>query len=179
MKGGRRSIALKSDLQGLRTGRANTRLAPIRWWSRFMVSMMPLNQVATVSAPEPRMLSVQVWDKSNLTAGGNGHCPCQPWPQPESSTVRRCACRSPDLTQERRNGTRQARRAICRKGQDRDPQRCAAMRWKASRPTRKRRKFSEDERKRFGGRRSQKLTDPYVKDTDEAAAKKEQEILTQ
>ena len=58
--------ALKSDLGGLRTGRANvTLLDPVQ--VEVYGAMMPLNQVATVSAPEPRMLSVQVWDKSNIT----------------------------------------------------------------------------------------------------------------
>jgi ribosome recycling factor len=58
--------SLKGDLGGLRTGRANTSLLdPIV--VEVYGSNMPLNQVATVSAPEPRLLSVQVWDKSNMT----------------------------------------------------------------------------------------------------------------
>src|SRR3546814_1772439 len=57
--------ALKHDLGGLRTGRASTVLLdPIT--VEVYGAAMPLNQVATVSAPEPRMLSVQVWDKSNV-----------------------------------------------------------------------------------------------------------------
>src|SRR3546814_8063432 len=57
--------ALKGDLAGLRTGRANTALLePVH--VQVYGAMMPLNQVATISAPEPRMLSVQVWDKSNV-----------------------------------------------------------------------------------------------------------------
>ena len=53
--------SLKHDLNGLRTGRANTSLLdPIV--VEVYGSNMPLNQVATVSAPEPRMLTVQVWD---------------------------------------------------------------------------------------------------------------------
>ena len=57
--------ALKHDLGGLRTGRANTALLdPVT--VEVYGSHMPLNQVATVTAPEPRMLSVQVWDKSNV-----------------------------------------------------------------------------------------------------------------
>ena len=57
--------ALKSDLAGLRTGRAHTALLdPVT--VEVYGSHMPLNQVASVSAPEPRMLSVQVWDKSNV-----------------------------------------------------------------------------------------------------------------
>src|SRR5213082_3178872 len=57
--------ALKHDLGGLRTGRASTALLdPIH--VEVYGSNMPLNQVATVSTPEPRMLSVQVWDRSNV-----------------------------------------------------------------------------------------------------------------
>src|ERR1043165_10267287 len=58
--------AFKHDLAGLRTGRASTALLdPVQ--VEVYGSNMPLNQVATVSAPEPRMLSVQVWDRSNVT----------------------------------------------------------------------------------------------------------------
>src|SRR3954464_8734252 len=57
--------ALKHDLGGLRTGRASTTLLdPVS--VEVYGTHMPLNQVATVSAPEPRMLSVQVWDRSNV-----------------------------------------------------------------------------------------------------------------
>src|SRR5215210_5572495 len=56
---------LRHDLSGLRTGRASTSLLdPVH--VEVYGSNMPLNQVATVSAPEPRMLSVQVWDRSNV-----------------------------------------------------------------------------------------------------------------
>ena len=58
--------AFRGDLSSLRTGRANVSLLdPVT--VEVYGSNMPLNQVATVSAPEPRMLSVQVWDKSNVT----------------------------------------------------------------------------------------------------------------
>ena len=57
--------SLTKDFQGLRTGRANSQLL-----DGIMVEVygatMPINQVATVSVPEPRMLSVQVWDKDNV-----------------------------------------------------------------------------------------------------------------
>ena len=59
--------ALKTEFSGLRTGRATTSLL-----DPVMVdvygSNMPLNQVGTVTVPEPRMLSVQVWDKANGSA---------------------------------------------------------------------------------------------------------------
>ena len=59
--------ALKRELSGLRTGRASTHLLdPIQ--VTVYGSKMPLNQVATVSVPEPRTISVQVWDKSNVQA---------------------------------------------------------------------------------------------------------------
>lgn len=55
--------SLKDELGGLRTGRASTSLLePIQ--VEAYGSMMPLSQVATVTVPEPRMLSVQVWDQS-------------------------------------------------------------------------------------------------------------------
>jgi ribosome recycling factor len=63
--------ALKRELSGLRTGRASANLLdPVQ----VMVygSRMPLNQVATVSVPEPRMISVQVWDRSNVQAVDKG-----------------------------------------------------------------------------------------------------------
>src|ERR687893_2932064 len=59
--------ALRHDLGGLRTGRASPALLdPVH--VEVYGASMPLNQVATVSAPEPRMLSVQVWDRSNVGA---------------------------------------------------------------------------------------------------------------
>lgn len=59
--------ALKRELSGLRTGRASANLLdPVH--VLVYGSRMPLNQVATVSVPEPRMISVQVWDRSNVTA---------------------------------------------------------------------------------------------------------------
>ncbi len=55
--------SLKSELSGLRTGRASISLVePIM--VEAYGSHMPLNQVATISIPEPRMISVQVWDRS-------------------------------------------------------------------------------------------------------------------
>jgi ribosome recycling factor len=58
---------LKHDLNGLRTGRANASLLdPIQ--VEVYGANMPLNQLATVTTPEPRMISVSVWDRSNAAA---------------------------------------------------------------------------------------------------------------
>ena len=63
--------ALKRELAGLRTGRASTHLLdPVQ--VTVYGSRMPLNQVATVTVPEPRMITVQVWDKSNVQAVEKG-----------------------------------------------------------------------------------------------------------
>ena len=57
----------KHEFSGLRTGRANaSMLDPVR--VEVYGSMMPINQIGTISVPEARMISVQVWDRSNVKA---------------------------------------------------------------------------------------------------------------
>tara|TARA_R110002167_G_scaffold196617_6_gene399507 strand:+ start:294 stop:851 length:558 start_codon:yes stop_codon:yes gene_type:complete len=59
--------ALRHEFAGLRTGRASAGLLePIS--AEVYGAMMPLNQVGTIGVPEPRMLTVQVWDKSAVSA---------------------------------------------------------------------------------------------------------------
>ena len=58
---------LRQEFGGLRTGRASASLLEPIVVAAYG-SQMPLNQVATINVPEPRMLSVQVWDKSMLGA---------------------------------------------------------------------------------------------------------------
>ena len=167
--------ALKSDLSGLRTGRANTSLLdPVQ--VEVYGAMMPLNQVATVSAPEPRMLSVQVWDKSNLIAVEKGiaHANLGLNPMIDGQTLR---LPMPDLTQERRKDLAKLAGQYAEKAKVaiRNVRRDAMESLKADE---KKKEISEDERKRLEDE-VQKLTDKFVGETDEAAAKKEQEILTQ
>lgn len=59
--------ALKNEFSGLRTGRANVGLLDSVQVDAYG-ALTPLNQVGTVNVPEPRMLSVQVWDKSLVAA---------------------------------------------------------------------------------------------------------------
>ncbi len=167
--------ALKGDLAGLRTGRANTTLLdPVQ--VEVYGAMMPLNQVATVSAPEPRMLSVQVWDKSNILAVEKGiaHANLGLNPMIDGQTLR---LPMPDLTEERRKelaklaGQYAEKAKIAIRNVRRDGM-------EALKTDEKKKEISEDERKRMEDE-VQKLTDKYVAETDEAAAKKEQEILTQ
>jgi ribosome recycling factor len=167
--------ALKSDLQGLRTGRANTTLLdPVM--VEVYGAMMPLSQVATVSAPEPRLLSVQVWDKSNMTPVEKGiaHANLGLNPIIDGQTLR---LPIPDLTQDRRKELAKLAGQYAEKAKIaiRNVRRDAMESLKTDE---KKKEISEDDRKR-SEEQVQKLTDQYVKDTDEAAAKKEQEILTQ
>jgi ribosome recycling factor len=167
--------SLKSDLGGLRTGRANTTLLdPVQ--VEVYGAMMPLNQVATVSAPEPRMLSVQVWDRANVSQVEKGiaHANLGLNPMIDGQTIR---LPIPDLTEERRKELAKlagqyaekakiAIRSVRRDGME------------ALKEDEKKREISEDERKR-GEDEVQKLTDKYVALTDEASANKEKEILSQ
>ncbi|TCD05017.1 ribosome recycling factor [Erythrobacteraceae bacterium CFH 75059] len=167
--------SLKSDLSGLRTGRANTSLLdPVQ--VEVYGAMMPLNQVATVSAPEPRMLSVQVWDRANVHAVEKGiaHANLGLNPIIDGQTLR---LPLPDLTQERRKelaklagkyaeGAKIAIRNVRRDGME------------ALKEDEKKKVISEDERKRFEDE-VQKLTDKFVSQVDEAAQAKEKEILAQ
>jgi ribosome recycling factor len=167
--------ALKGDLQGLRTGRANTTLLdPVV--VEVYGSMMPLSQVATVSAPEPRMLSVQVWDKSNMipVEKGIAHANLGLNPIIDGQTLR---LPIPDLTQDRRKELAKLAGQYAEKAKIaiRNVRRDAMESLKTDE---KKKEISEDDRKR-SEEQVQKLTDQYVKETDEAAAKKEQEILTQ
>jgi ribosome recycling factor len=165
--------ALKHDLGGLRTGRASVSLLePVH--VEVYGANMPLNQVATISAPEPRMLSVQVWDKSNvgpvekaIRSAGLGLNPIS-----EGQTLR---LPIPDLTEERRKELAKlagqyaekakiAVRNVRRDGMD------------ALKTDEKKKEISEDEHKRLDAE-VQKLTDETIKEIDEAAAAKEKEIL--
>ncbi|MFC0589021.1 ribosome recycling factor [Novosphingobium aquiterrae] len=165
--------SLRSDLGGLRTGRANTALLdPIM--VEVYGSKMPLNQVATVSAPEPRMLSVQVWDKANVTpvekairSAGLGLNPIN-----DGNNIR---LPIPDLTEERRKELAKLAHQYAEKARIaiRNVRRDGIDNLKAD-ETKK--EISEDDRKR-GEAEVQKLTDEMIKDADAVAAQKEQEIL--
>lgn len=167
--------SLKGDLSGLRTGRANVALLdPVT--VEVYGAHMPLNQVATVSAPEPRMLSIQVWDRSNVTpvekavrSAGLGLNPIT-----DGQTLR---LPIPDLTEERRKelaklaskyaeAARVAVRNVRRDGMD------------SLKADEKKGEISEDDRKRKETE-VQKLTDATIADIDAAAAAKEKEILGQ
>lgn len=165
--------ALKHDLSGLRTGRANTALLePIQ--VEVYGAMMPIVQVATLSVPEPRMISVQVWDKSNIgpvekaiRSAGLGLNPIN-----DGNTLR---LPIPDLTEERRKELAKLASQYAEKARVaiRNVRRDGMENLKAD-ETKK--EISEDDRKR-GETEVQKLTDEIIKAVDETFAQKEKEIL--
>lgn len=165
--------SLRHDLSGLRTGRANTALLdPIT--VEVYGSRMPLNQLATVSAPEPRLLSVQVWDKSSvgpvekaIRSAGLGLNPIN-----DGNTLR---LPIPDLTEERRKELAKLASQYAEKARIaiRNVRRDGMEALKADEA---KKEISEDERKRAEAD-VQKLTDEIIKAADEAAAEKEKEIL--
>ncbi len=164
---------LRHDLGGLRTGRASTALLdPVN--VEVYGSTMPLNQVATVSTPEARMLSVQVWDRSNvqpvekaIRSAGLGLNPIT-----DGQMIR---LPIPELTEERRKElaklvgqyaekARIAVRNVRRDGMDH------------LKNDEKKHEISEDERKRLE-HDVQRMTDETIKEIDDLADTKEQEIL--
>ena len=165
--------ALRHDLGGLRTGRANTTLLdPVV--VTVYGSQMPLNQVATVSAPEPRMLTVQVWDKSNvgpvekaIRSAGLGLNPIN-----DGNTLR---LPIPDLTEDRRKELAKLAHSYAEKARIaiRNVRRDGMDNLKADE---NKKEISEDERKR-NETEVQKLTDELIKAADDVASQKEQEIM--
>jgi ribosome recycling factor len=165
--------ALKHDLGGLRTGRASTALLdPIN--VEVYGATMPLNQVATISVPEPRLISVQIWDRSNVNAvekairsAGLGINPIT-----DGQNIR---LPIPDLTEERRRELAKlahqyaekakiAVRNVRRDGMD------------ALKTDEKKKDISEDEHKRLDVE-VQKLTDETINEIDAVVGAKDKEIM--
>jgi ribosome recycling factor len=165
---------LKTELGGLRTGRASASLLdPVQ--VEAYGTHMPLSQLATVSVPEARLLSVQVWDRSmvhavekaitNSNLGLN--------PQTEGQVIR---LRIPELNEERRKelvkvahkyaeAARVAVRHVRRDGID------------VIKKLEKDHNISKDDHERFSND-IQKATDQMIHDIDQMLGTKEKEILT-
>jgi ribosome recycling factor len=165
--------ALKHDLGGLRTGRASASLIEPVHVEAYGQSM-PLNQVATISVPESRMLSVQVWDKGMVGAVDRAIRDANLGLSPtvEGQILR---IRIPELNEQRRKEmvkvahkyTEEARvavRHVRRDGID------------ALKKSLKDKAIGEDDEKRHESE-VQKLTDQFIADVDHALADKEKEIM--
>src|SRR6185436_17682870 len=166
--------ALKHELGGLRTGRAAiSMLEPVQ--VDAYGTNMPLNQLATVSVPEARLLSVQVWDRSMVHAVEkaivNSNLGLSP--ATEGQVIR---LRIPELNQDRRKelvkvahkyaeAARVAVRHVRRDGLD------------VIKKLEKDHKISEDDQTRFSGD-VQKVTATEITEIDKMLATKEKEIMT-
>src|ERR1700751_4227894 len=165
--------ALKHELGGLRTGRAAaSMLEPVQ--VDAYGSHMPLNQVATISVPEPRLLSVQVWDKSMVKAVEKAIVDSNLGlsPATEGQVLK---LRIPELNEDRRRelakvahkyaeAARVAVRHVRRDGLD------------LLKKLEKDHKISEDEQNRQAGD-VQKATDATIAEVDKLLAGKEKEIM--
>ena len=165
--------ALQKEFAGLRTGRASAHLLDQIKVTAYG-SAMPLNQVGTVNVPEPRMITVQVWDRGlvrevekAIRDAGLGLNPAS-----DGQLVR---VPIPELSQERRTElskiahkyAEQARVAV--RNVRRDGMELLKKQEKDG-------KISEDEHRKLHDE-VQKLTDGHVKKVDDALAAKEKEIM--
>lgn len=165
--------ALKGEFGGLRTGRASTTLLDPIMVNTSYGAKMPINQVAAVNTPEPRLITVQVWDKSNLHAVEKAIRESDLGLNPVvDGLVLRLPI--PELNQERRQElvkiarkyTEQARvaaRNVRKDGMD------------TIKKQEKDSKISEDEAGKLQTK-VQDLTDKTIKEIDALLASKEQEI---
>lgn len=166
--------SLKSDFSGLRTGRASAKLLdPVT--VEIYGQKMPMNQVGTVSVPEPRTISVQVWDKSAVSAVDRAIRESNLGLNPvvDGQLLRMTI---PELTKERRQElaklagkyaetARVAIRNVRRDGND------------LLKKLEKDSDLSKDDAHREQDN-VQQLTDKFIKDIDQLLASKESEINT-
>jgi ribosome recycling factor len=163
---------LRREFAGLRTGRASPALLePVR--VEAYGSEMPLTQVGTIGVPEPRMITVQVWDRALVGPVERAIRDCGLGLNP-SSDGQLVRVPIPQLTAERRTelaraagryaeGARVAVRGVRRDGMEQ------------IKGFEKKHEISEDEQKDWSDE-VQKLTDQYIKRVDDALAEKERDI---
>ena len=165
--------SFKKELSSIRTGRANASMLDMIKVDVYG-QLMPINQVATVSVPEARLITVQVWDQSNIKAVDSAIQKSDLGinPQIDGSVLR---LRIPDLTEERRKDlikvlktvgekNKVSIRNIRREGND------------ELKKLIKEKKISEDENKVFE-KNIQKVTDDHIANIEKILSEKEKEIL--
>jgi len=165
--------SLKKDISTLRTGRANINMLDTIKIDVYG-QMMPINQLATVSAPEARLISIQVWDKGNINLiestiqkselGIN--------PQIDGQIIR---LRIPDLTEERRKDLIK----ILKNMGEKSKISIRNIRREANEELKKKLKekiISEDDSKNFE-KDIQKLTDLNIENIEKILSDKEKEII--
>jgi ribosome recycling factor len=166
-------LSLKKDISTLRTGRANSNMLDLIKVDVYG-QLMPIEQLATVSVPEARLISIQVWDKSNITLIDSSIQKSELGinPQIDGQIIR---LRIPELTEERRKDLIKILKNMGEKGKVsiRNARREANEELKTKL---KEKIISEDENKNYE-KNIQKLTDLNIENIDKILADKEKEIL--
>ena len=161
------------DISTLRTGRANTNMLDTVKVDVYG-QLMPVNQLATISVPEARLISIQVWDKGNVNLIESAIQKSELGinPQTEGQVIR---LRIPDLTEERRKDLIKVLKNMGEK--------CRVavrnIRREANEELKKKLKekvISEDENKNFE-KNIQKLTDQNIDNIEKILIEKEKEII--
>ena len=165
--------SLKKDISTLRTGRANTNMLDTIKVDVYG-QLMPINQLATISIPEARLISIQVWDKENINLVENSIQKSELGinPQIDGQMIR---LRIPDLTEERRKDLIKILKNMGEKSKIsiRNIRREANEELKKNL---KEKKISEDENKNFE-KNIQKITDTNIENIEKILITKEKEII--
>lgn len=165
--------SLKKDISTLRTGRANTNMLDTIKVDVYG-QLMPIEQLATISVPEARLISIQVWDKTNtaLIESTIQKSELGINPQTDGQTIR---LRIPDLTEERRKDLIKVLKNMGEKGKIS----IRNIRREANEDLKKKLKdklISEDQNKNFE-KDIQKLTDINIEGIEKILTDKEKEII--
>ena len=164
--------ALKKDISTLRTGRANINMLDTIKVEVYG-QLMPIDQIATVSVPEARLISIQVWDKANMTSIESAIQKSELGinPQIDGQIIR---LRIPDLTEERRKDLIKVLKNMGEKSKVA----IRNIRREANEDLKKKLKdklISEDDNKNFE-KSIQKITDLNVENIEKILTEKEKEI---
>ena len=165
--------SFKKDISTLRTGRANAAMLDMIKVDVYG-QQMPINQVATISVPEARLIAVQVWDQANVTLVDSSikKSDLGVNPQIDGQMIR---IRIPDLTEERRKDLIKILKNISEKNKVS----IRNIRREANDELKnliKDKKISEDDNKIFE-KDIQKITDENILNIDKISQEKEKEIL--
>ena len=165
--------SLKKDLSTFRTGRANASMLDTIKVDVYG-QLMPIEQLATINVPEARLISVQVWDKTNIPLIDSALQKSELGinPQIDGQIIR---LRIPDLTEERRKNLIKVLKGMGEKGKVS----IRNIRREANEDLKKKlkdKKISEDESKNFE-KNIQKLTDNNILSIEKILTDKEKEIL--
>ena len=164
--------SLKKDISTLRTGRANINMLDMIKVDVYG-QLMPIDQLATISVPEARLISIQVWDKANISLIDSAIQKSELGinPQIDGQIIR---LRIPDLTEERRKDLIKILKNIGEKGKVA----IRNIRREANEDLKKKLKeknISEDDNKNFE-KNIQKLTDLNIDIIEKILSEKEKEI---